>query len=116
DEVRTEAEFWLKKLGINLGSENQKGPSLHLTFLAEKDSNGGNHFDIAVTLVQDVTLVRDPSLKVRSPTWSGSLLGYTSGYKPFEGLVCRAIVPFVTTYNSVNAPDKMGLPGDESSV
>src|SRR5437588_10422186 len=46
EEVKTEAEFWLKKLGINVvtSTGNQKIPSLHLTLLAEKDSNGGNHF------------------------------------------------------------------------
>ena len=109
DEVKTEAEFWLKKLGINVvtPTENQKLPSLHLTLLAEKDDKGGNHFDFAVRLVQEVTLLRDPSIKVQAPTWNGSLRGFTSGHKPFEGLVCRAIVPFVTAYNSANAPEKM---------
>ena len=118
EEVKTEAEFWLKKLGINLVSstENQKLPSLHLTLLAEKADNGGNHFDFAVRLVQEVSLLRDPTVKVQAPTWTGTLLGYTSGYKPFEGLVCQAIVPFVTAYNSVNAPDKVMMVGSESSV
>ena len=118
EEVKTEAEFWLKKLGINVVSsaENQKLPSLHLVLLAEKDSNGTNHFDFTVHLVQEVSLLRDPLIKIQSPTWSGSLLGSTSGYKPFEGLVCRAIVPFVTAYNSVNAPEKITYVGDESSV
>ena len=118
EEVKAEAEFWLKKLGINLVSstENQKLPSLHLTLLAEKDNNGGNHFNFAVRLVQEVSLLRDPSLKIQAPTWNGTLLGYTSGYKPFEGLVCQAIVPFVTAYNSVNAPEKITYVGDESSV
>ncbi len=118
EEVKTEAEFWLKKLGINLVSstENQKLPSLHLTLLAEKADNGGNHFDFAIRLVQEVSLLRDPTVKVQAPTWTGTLLGYTSGYKPFEGLVCQAIVPFVTAYNSVNAPDKAMMVGSESSV
>src|ERR1700730_12220160 len=118
EEVKAEAESWLKKLGINLVSstENQKLPSLHLTLLAEKADNGGNHFDFAVRLVQEVSLLRDPSIKVQAPTWTGTLLGYTSGYKPFEGLVCRAIIPFVTAYNSVNAPEKITYLGDESSV
>jgi hypothetical protein len=116
EEVQAEAELWLKKLGINVvATPDQKTPSLHLVLLAEKE-NGRNHYDFTVRLMQEVTLSRDPSVKVQAPTWTGIMLGSTGTYKPFEDLVCNGIVQFVMAYNSVNAPEKISYVDNLANV
>ena len=114
EEVKKEAEFWLKNFDINVvNSTDPNVASLHLTLMSEKDSNGANHFDLAVRLAQEVTLVRDPSIKMRAPTWDYSLLGTVSGTNPFEGVICRAVAPFINAFKLANGAK---VPLDETAM
>lgn len=114
EEVKTETELWLKKFGVNTAeSEDVNVPILYVTLLSEKDNDGVNHFNLGVHLTQMVTLVRDPSIKIRALTWGYDTGGSASGTRPFDGMICRAVAPFINAYLLANGAR---VPLDEAAM
>jgi hypothetical protein len=110
EQVKSEAEFYLKKFGIGVAasdSPDQTVPSLHFSLTAQKDDAGGNYYNLNVWLTQLVSLQRDPSIRVEASTWQHETFGYAIGSKPFANTVCRAVGMFALAYTYVNAREKI---------
>src|SRR5438552_1750165 len=116
EQVKSEAEFYLKKFGIGVvasDSSDQSVPSLHFSLTAQKDDAGGNYYNLTVSLTQLVSLQRDPSIRVEASTWQYGSFEYSIGSKPFANTVCRAVGMFALSYTYVNAREKIN-PGRAS--
>ena len=59
-------------------------------------------FEVSVELHQDVALVRDMAVKVLSPTWSTSYVGFTNTLPRIRTKVTELVDRFIRAYQAVN--------------
>lgn len=59
-------------------------------------------FEVSVELHQDVALVRDMAVKVLSPTWSASYVGFTNRLPRIRTKVTELVERFINAYRTAN--------------
>jgi hypothetical protein len=112
--LQADAELRLRMAGIKVLSreewaKTQGGPVCYIDVSIVKDV-GLTHvldfdlyaFEVSVELHQDVALVRDMAVKVLSPTWSASYVGFTNALPRIRTKVTELVERFINAYQAVN--------------
>jgi len=112
--LRADAELRLRMAGIKVLSreewaKTQGGPVCYVDVSVVKDVGLTDvldfdlyAFEVSVELHQDVALVRDMAVKVLSPTWSTSYVGFTNTLPRIRTKVTQLVQRFINAYQTVN--------------
>ncbi|MBW2317999.1 MAG: hypothetical protein JRF24_04820 [Deltaproteobacteria bacterium] len=112
--IKTDAELMLRIAGINVLTKEQwiktkGGPVFYIEIDIIDGSiitNALDHnlyaFRISVEFNQDVFLVRNPAMRVLSPTWSTSYLGVTNSLPRIRSKVKKMVQRFIDAFQEVN--------------
>jgi hypothetical protein len=112
--LQADAELRLRMAGINVLSreewaKTQGGPVCYIDVSIVKDVGLTDvldfdlyAFEVSVELHQDVALVRDTAVKVLSPTWSASYVGFTNTLPRIRTKVTELVERFINAYQAVN--------------
>jgi hypothetical protein len=112
--LQADAELRLRMAGIRVLSreewaKTQGGPVCYIDVSIVKDVGLTDvldfdlyAFEVSVELHQDVALVRDMAVKVLSPTWSASYVGFTNTLPRIRTKVTELVERFINAYQAVN--------------
>jgi hypothetical protein len=112
--LRADTELRLRMAGIKVLSreewaKTQGGPVCYIDVSVVKDIGLTDvldfdlyAFEVSVELHQDVALVRDMAVKVLSPTWSTSYVGFTNTLPRIRTKVTQLVQRFINAYQTVN--------------
>jgi hypothetical protein len=112
--LQADAELRLRMAGIKVLSreewaKTQGGPVCYIDVSIVKDVGLTDvldfdlyAFEVSVELHQDVALLRDMAVKVLSPTWSASYVGFTNTLPRIRAKVTELVERFINAYQAVN--------------
>lgn len=112
-QLRTDVELALRQAGIRVLSEEESlaepgGPYLYINLNTVKSevlyAFVSYSFSLQISLRQDATLTRDPSIKVNAMTWQTSVLGSVSAanLQDLRKTLRDSLDQFINDYLAVN--------------
>jgi hypothetical protein len=107
--LQADAEAGIKVLSREEWAKTQGGPVCYIDVSIVQDVGLTDvldfdlyAFEVSVELHQDVALVRDMAVKVLSPTWSASYVGFTNTLPRIRTKVTELVERFINAYQAVN--------------
>ena len=112
--IKTDTELMLRTAGIKVLTKEQwvktkGGPVCYVeinifdgSIITNALDNNLYAFQISVEFNQDVFLVRNPAMRVLSPTWSSSYLGVTNTLPRIRDKVKEIVQRFIDAFQEVN--------------
>jgi hypothetical protein len=113
-DVKTDTERLLRTAGVNVLAKEEwiktkGGPVCFVAvdvvrerIITGEAAQGLYAFDIRVEFNQDVFLVRNPAVRVLSPTWSTSYLGLTNSLPRIREKTKMMVERFIDAFQAVN--------------
>jgi hypothetical protein len=103
-QVRSDVEAKLREANISVAQDIQRGrPAVYLYVQVLRPEKINRLFySVSLSLLQNVTLERDPNVKTNTDTWLARVLGMSSGTEAIRTDIRSLLDQFVEEYRQAN--------------